>query len=60
MQQYLLNTIQMAFNKEQFKTIKGIFLTVNGKDYQSDYSYNKNIDVSKNYTVSFSHQTMPA
>lgn len=50
----------MAFNKEQFKTIKGIFLTVNGKDYQSDYSYNKNIDVSKNYTVSFSHQTMPA
>lgn len=41
----------MAFNKEQFKTIKGIFLTVNGKDYQSNFSYNKHIEESKSYTV---------
>jgi len=41
----------MILNKDQFKTIKGIFLTANDLHYQANFIYNKTEQDNVSYTV---------
>lgn len=44
----------MTFDKDQFKTIKGIFLSANDIQYQGNFTYNKNEHCEITYSVELS------